>query len=79
MQNLKNIYDHPAVLLRHYGNPAHADHLTKYEEEHGVTFVALDNETLARVQEAYDNYGKHGDAGRQEFRSAVADLLGLDD
>lgn len=49
-----------------------ADLLRAYETKHGVTFVALSNDALAAVQEAYEANDANG------LRSAVSDLLGLE-
>lgn len=94
--DLTKVQDHPAELLlrkaaqdRHerlgtevarQGIKSAAETLRKHEQEHGVTFAALDNETLARVAETYDLYARQpGQYKAYEVCDAVRDLLGLGD
>lgn len=73
----------PAFAMRlvqasHYA--ASASVLRRYEAEHGVTFAALDNDTLERIRQAEDIWSegdeRAGDA-LLEIGQAVRDLLGL--
>lgn len=91
--DLTNIYDHPVSVLNaapEHGYGEHADFekavevLRAHEAENNVTFVALDNVTLAAVNEAYEA-GESAtglvdvSTAHSVLRSVVRDLLGLDD
>lgn len=57
-----------------------ADLLRQHEAMHQVTFAALDNDTLARVREAYEHpHETSAFRAGDDLADAVRDLLGLDD
>lgn len=93
MLDLTTVHDHPATVLDQCEGPMFyviaAAALRRYEQQNGVTFVALDNEALTAVRAAYehtvaveetpdfDNYALV--SALDDLRLAVVDLLGLDD
>ena len=82
-------YDHPVQILRDVktaGPTARAAFdisakvLEEYEKDKGVTFEALDTETLARVKELYAQTTASRVAyDVPELLGALRDLLGLED
>lgn len=97
--DLTKVNDHPVTLLRKHAEEHHrrlnhpalaaavesaAETLRAHEQEHGVTFAALDNEALSRVAEAYERVSTSGPGYKQDFAEvdladAIRDLLGLGD
>lgn len=86
MQDLTNAHDHPLkVLAKNWEDLSEEERrsvvysqnvLDDYEEGHNVTFVALDNDTLGDLVDAYNG----GEIEELEaFIRITRDLLGLDD
>jgi len=94
MMDLKNAKDHPMrVLLTEGEKHLYAASpeimvgfigaggcLVTYEDEHNLTFAALDNDGLNALKEAYENYAAApGQYNAQEVVDIVKDLFGLGD
>lgn len=91
--DLTTVPDHPAAVLANHptldavtrGESAAV--LRTYEQRHGVTFAALDNDALAALRAAWAMpEDAQNDAGRQQqverwaaIEDAARDLLGLED
>jgi hypothetical protein len=91
--DLTAVHDHPAVLLDREAVTFAAEgatitvesfrrsatRLRSYEQDHGVTFAALDNDALAYVRHTYDAATSRMSTGEDvaDFVGAVRDLLGL--
>lgn len=96
--DLKTVYDHPARVLNTYAADAYArdgdtsargnaystaaTRLLGYELENGITFAALDNETLDAVRAAWQQVtsgeGNQGLA-MADLVGEIRDLLGLEE
>ena len=88
--NLTSVPDHPAeILMRAPDSSGQASgiragvYLRLYEQTHDLTFAALHNEAALRVRQAYD-HSMDCTVGQKvaaliDLRSAIGDLLGLDD
>jgi hypothetical protein len=93
--DLMTAIDHPVTILRLEGRRLNdltpnegmgsgmrnaAEHLSDYERDHGVTFVALDNDALKAVDKALDDVidrqGMISAERVRALRAAIADLLG---
>ena len=92
MTNLHMANDHPSALLSNTELYSEAALLRTYEDEHDVTFAALDNDTLNAIREVYNRELPVTDEDdfilvveREEFdrlsemEALIADLLGLED
>jgi len=86
--DLSTVTDHPARIITDNFKPefhAPADYLRAHEDEHQVTFAALDNVTLAGVREAYEQvaaaplHSLDRERALETLYSYVGDLLGLND
>jgi hypothetical protein len=92
--DLTNAFDHPANVLSNYALDAFREgngqyggayatastRLRAYEVEHGVTFVALDNDALHALTEAWNHDRDNPDSDRAHFvMEALPGLLGLED
>lgn len=71
-------FDRALVENRADGYARAATFLMAHEFENDVTFVALDNETLTALVDAYKSDREDSDRQFEVFR-LVRDLLGLDD
>lgn len=90
MTDLHKVKDHPANLV---ASSMEAYTLLLHEQEHDVTFAALDNDTLDAIRAVYDREPSrpggtlvsHTDTIRSELErlyeleALVSDLLGLED
>ena len=76
--DLTTAHDHPAVLLTERRQEMAATILRDYESERGITFAALDNDTLASLRAAYEAIdGPNSGQAMADLVNAVGDLLGL--